>query len=60
MQFEKQLGQTYSENCEQFILTKIFVEYGKYSLIYSHFLKNRSSSESCKDLSFFFCFLEIY
>lgn len=60
VQLEKLLGQNYSENCKQFILTKIFVEYAKYSLIYSHFLKNRSSFESSKDLSCFFCFLVIY
>lgn len=38
-QLEERLDQNYSGTCKHFILPKIFLEYAKYSLIYSYFLR---------------------
>lgn len=47
-QLEERLDQNYSGTCKHFILPKIFLEYAKYSLIYSHFLRDKISFEGRK------------
>lgn len=37
VQLEEILDQNYSGSCKYLILPKVFAEYAKYSLIYSHF-----------------------